>query len=126
MTISTTNTHPRRLDRAKTTLENAHAPVHQSSLPRLVLGVISIIPAISLVMALVAEGSERAGLGYFNLLWTGLLILVFGGWMVRSGRFSLEQKIAWVFSWILAAPITLPLYWFRHVWNAPEAQVVHD
>jgi len=94
--------------------------------PRLLLGTIALVPAISLIMALAAEGPEQAGLAYFNILWTGLLILVFGGWMMSSKRFNLSQRFAWVFSWILAAPITLPLYWYRHVWNAPEAQVVHD
>lgn len=126
MTTSFTNTHPSRLERAKTTLKNAHAPIHQSAIPRLLLGTISLVPAISLVMALSAEGPDQAALGYFNILWTGLLILVFGGWMVSSKRFSLSQRFAWVFSFLVAAPITLPLYWYRHVWNAPEAQVVHD
>jgi hypothetical protein len=123
---TTTNTHPRRRERANATLENAHSPIHQSWLPRLVLGAIALVPALSFLMALTAEGARQVALGYFNILWTGLLILVFGGWMIRSGRFSLDRKIAWVFAWLLAAPISLPLYWYRHVWNAPEAQVVHD
>jgi len=126
MTTTHSNTHPRRIHRAQDALANAHAPVHQSWLPRLVLGAIAIVPAISLVMALNAQGSEQAALGFFNILWTGLLMLVFGGWMVASKRFASGQKLAWVFVWLLAAPITLPLYWYRHVWGASKAQLIHD
>ncbi len=126
MSTTITNTDPRRLEEAKRSLENDHSPIHQSTLPRLVLGAISLVPAISFVMALAAEGARQVALGYFNVLWTGLLILVYGGWMLRSGRFSLDRKIAWVFAWLLAAPISLPLYWYRHVWKAPKAQLTHD
>lgn len=121
----TTNTHPARLEGAQSTLKNAHSPIHQSALPRLVLGIIALVPAASLIAVAVTEDATRMAFGYFNILWTGLLMLVFGGWMVKSGRFSTDRKIAWVFGWILAAPITLPLYWYRHVWNAPEAQLTH-
>ncbi|MBO6937864.1 MAG: hypothetical protein JJ863_23045 [Deltaproteobacteria bacterium] len=120
-----TNTHPARMKRAQASLQNAHAPIHQSSLPRLVLGAVALVPAASLIAALLTEGATRMALGYFNILWTGLLMLVFGGWMLKSGRFSLERKIAWVFSWILAAPLSLPLYWYRHVWHAPQGHVTH-
>lgn len=123
---SITNTHPARLDRAKTSLKDAHAPVHQNRFPRLVLGLVALVPAISFVAALVSDGATQMGFAYLNLLWTGLLAIVFSGWMIRSGRFRLEQKIAWVFGFVVAPPITLPLYWYRHVWNAPEAQVTHD
>jgi len=120
-----TNTHPARRERAQASLQNAHSPIHQSTFPRLLLGVVALVPAVSLAAALLADGATRMALGYFNILWTGLLMLVFGGWMVKSGRFSTDRKLAWVFSWILAAPITLPLYWVRHVWNAPKAQLTH-
>ncbi len=120
-----TNTHPARMERAQASLENAHSPIHQSTFPRLLLGAIALVPAASLIAALATEGATRMAFGYFNILWTGLLMLVFGGWMLKSGRFSTDRKVAWVFSWILAAPISLPLYWYRHVWHAPEAQLTH-
>jgi len=126
MTITYTNTHPRRLDEAQGALANAHAPVHQSWIPRLVLGAVALVPAISLVMALDAQGSDQVALGYFNILWTGLLMLVFGGWMMASKRFASGQKLAWIFAWLLAAPVALPLYWYRHIWQAPKAELVHD
>jgi len=107
-------------------MKDANSPVHQSAIPRLLLGLIALVPAASFVAFLVAEGPRQMAFGYFNVLWTALLALIFGGWMVKSGRFSFERKFAWVFSWVVAPPITLPLYWYRHVWNAPEAQVVHD
>ena len=120
-----TNTHPARMERAQASLKNAHSPIHQSALPRLLLGGIALVPAASLVAFFLTEGATAMGIGYFNILWTGLLMLIFGGWMLKSGRFSLDRKVAWVFAWILAAPLTLPLYWYRHVWNAPEAQLTH-
>lgn len=120
------NTHSARGKRAQSALTSAHAPVHQSALPRLVLGLIALMPAVSFIAALQAEGAAQMGYAYFNVLWTGLLALTFSGWMFASGRFSKEQKFAWVFSWIVMPPLSLPLYWFRHVWNAPEATVTHD
>lgn len=126
MTTTYANTHPGRTPLADSSLRDAHAPVHQSRLPRLVFGAIALVPAVSLGAALGAEGAEQVALGFFNVLWTGLLMLMFGGWMVTSRRFSSGQRLGWIFAFVLAAPLSLPLYWYRHVWQAPEAQVVHD
>ena len=105
--------------------DTAHDPTHQSRMPRLVLGLVAVVPAISLVLALSTDGATQVAIGYLNILWTALLMLVFGGWMIRTAGFSLDRKIAWAFAFILAAPITLPLYWYLHVWKAPTARVVH-
>jgi len=112
--------------RSQSLSTDAHSPVYQSTLPRLVLGLIALVPAASLIAAFQSQGATQMGYAYFNILWTGLLALTFSSWMFGSGRFSSEQKLAWIFSWIAMPPLTLPLYWYRHVWNAPEAAVTHN
>ena len=106
-------------------LVDAHDPTHQKRFPRVVIGAVALVPLASLVALLLTEGSTRMAIGYFSLLWTGLLVVVFGGWMMKGAGFSLDRKIAWAFAFILAAPLTLPLYWYRHVWNAPVGRVQH-
>ena len=106
-------------------LVDAHDPSHQTRLPRMILGLCALVPVASLAILPFMEGAARAGMGYFSLLWTGLLVLVFGGWMVKTQGVPLDRKVAWGFAFVLLAPITLPLYWYRHVWNAPVARVRH-
>ncbi len=106
-------------------MDDAHDPTHQTRLPRLILGLVALVPFVSLVMALVADGATRAALGYFHVLWTALLVLIFGTWMVKNPTLTLDRKLAWGFFFVLIAPLALPLYWRRHVWRAPTSTVTH-
>ena len=65
-----------------------------------------------LLWAWYAEENRSSDMADILLMWTGLLVLVFGGWMVKTQGVPLDRKVAWGFAFVLLAPITLPLYWY--------------
>jgi hypothetical protein len=92
---------------------------------RLTLGLITFaMPAIAslLAIAALAAGGEPppillgATFGFF--ITHGLVTLFYLAFAGQNPR--LRSRARWQLALILAGPITIPAYWFMHVWAAPR------
>ena len=119
-------THPQTdttdsTDRLRVRSPEPHLPRFQRAGARLLLGLCSVVPLGGLV-AILAYGPERPlsiAMGFGVLLWTALMIAMFGGYAFRNPRLAPQTRRAWLFLMVIGAPLTLPVYWAKHVWSPP-------
>lgn len=125
-------------------LSTHHAPRHEppthgrpSSMrmsTRVVLGILAFVPAaigVAILVGLVAAAPDtevasmtaapvaNAGL-YGGLLAMFLLLLFFGAFVMNNRRIGPTSKAWWAVGFLLAGPVTIPLYWYMHVLHAPH------
>jgi hypothetical protein len=68
-----------------------------------------------------AAGTAIVALGgatYAMLVFHVLLAFVVGAFVMQNPRIEGLRTI-WLFGLVLAPPLTIPMYWWAHVWNAP-------
>jgi len=92
---------------------------------RLALGLLTFMgPLIASVLAVaaIASGSEPSPLllgSTFGFLIAHCLMTMF--YIAFAGQNPrLRSRLRWHLALILAGPISIPAYWFMHVWNAPR------
>lgn len=102
-----------------------HAPPRMSRAARFAVGVVAFGPLIGLAAALSAGLESAAGLGIAigTLFWSTMALFLFGGYLLGGCRFSGVQQAGWSLAFLFAAPLSLPLFWFRHVLGAPRRPV---
>ena len=64
------------------------------------------------------------GLHVLAMLVTLAQLVVFILLLVRNPLLRDNERILWLLAVLLAGPIGAPLYWYMHVWKAPEAPVI--
>ncbi len=63
-------------------------------------------------------GSALAFAAYAALVFNALLTIVFSSFVMANPRIY-GLRTFWLIGLIAAPPLTLPIYWWTHVWNAP-------
>jgi hypothetical protein len=58
-------------------------------------------------------GGILVGLGFF-------LMVIYGGLMGNNPRIPADARILWYVAFTFIGPISLPTYWFVHIWPAPH------
>ena len=106
---------------------------HSETIPRwgvgarVALGVLSlialIIPLVLLAVALLTPGSDAVdtqllGGSFGMFIFHGLLVLFFVSFVIQNPRIEQERAL-WIAGLLFAAPLTLPIYWWKHIWKAP-------
>ncbi len=106
---------------------------HSESIPRWGMGsraalgllsAIAFIAPVALLSAIVtSHGNATAdnrllGMGVAMVVFHALLVLFFISFVRQNPRIHGQQTL-WLGGLLLAAPITLPAYWWMHIWNAP-------
>jgi len=114
-------------DRSRTRVGSREAIPHWGMGARAALGVLasmalgSPFALLSLAAWTVAEpkiGSVLALASYATLIFYALLTVVFASFVIDNPRIYGLRTI-WLIGLITAPPLTLPIYWWTHVWNAP-------
>lgn len=57
---------------------------------------------------------------------TFLVFLVYGALLANNPRMQRWERVYWYTLFALAGPVTLPIYWWIHVWPAPYEPVVDE
>jgi hypothetical protein len=57
-------------------------------------------------------GGIQVGMGFF-------LMVIYGGLVGHNPRLNDAGRMIWFMSFAIIGPISLPAYWFIHVWPAP-------
>lgn len=101
---------------------------------RIVVGVLAFLPLLAVVGILAGltvlppQGTvgdllvfpyANATL-YAGVLFMFMLALFFGAFVMNDRRIRSNSKIWWAVSFIVAGPISIPLYWYVHVLHAPH------
>ncbi len=118
VTIINTPGRNRRVGRAETI-------PRWSPMSRLALGFWTFsMPAIAALMGLVSmlvppEVPPVLLAAVYGFLITHCLIAMF--YVAFAGQNPrLHSRVGWQLAIVLAGPITIPVYWFMHVWDAPK------
>src|SRR6478736_1706797 len=92
---------------------------------RLTLGLITFaMPTIASLLAVAAIATNGQpppillGATFGFLITHGLITLFYLAFAGQNPR--LRSRLRWQLALIFAGPITIPVYWFIHVWNAPR------
>jgi hypothetical protein len=106
---------------------------HSETIPRwgvgarAALGLLSfialLIPVVLLSVALLTPpghdiDTTLLGGAFGMFIFHGLLVLFFVSFVVQNPRIE-EERILWVLGLLVAAPLMLPIYWWKHIWKAP-------
>jgi hypothetical protein len=80
-------------------------------------------PIFLIVLAVGAAGIPSlapllGGATYAMVVFHVLSAFVFGAFVVQNPRIEGLRTI-WLFGLVLTPPLTIPAYWWAHVWNAP-------
>ncbi|MFW6049959.1 MAG: hypothetical protein ACODAU_02225 [Myxococcota bacterium] len=98
-------------------------PSTQGRGTRALLGLLAFLPLALVVAAGVFASTPEGGAGtmlYGAVLLMFLLVLFFGAFVINNRRIPGQHKVGWAASFLLIGPVTIPLYWYIHVWHAPH------
>ena len=80
-----------------------------------------MMPLVLATMALSSDTRAAAGLGVLTILWTGFIAIMMAGFVMSSKAMPSLEKAGWLLSFLFFAPLALPCFWLRHIWEAPVA-----
>jgi hypothetical protein len=114
-------------DRSRTRVGPRESIPHWGMRARAALGLLAAIaaawPIFLIVLAVGAAGIPSlapllGGATYAMVVFHVLSAFVFGAFVVQNPRIECLRTI-WLFGLVLTPPLTIPAYWWAHVWNAP-------
>jgi uncharacterized membrane protein YedE/YeeE len=84
------------------------------------LGLVACLATATLSAgSLLGSGLFGVLLGAATLVMTFVLFLVYGNLVSNNSRLSTRGRTAWLFAFLVAGPVTVPLYWLMHVRPTP-------
>jgi hypothetical protein len=64
------------------------------------------------------------GLHFLAMLVTLAQLVIFILLLVRNPLLRENERLLWLLAILLAGPIGAPLYWYMHVWKAPDVPLM--
>jgi hypothetical protein len=107
------------------TLTEQTVPSPPGGATRWALAVVSLLPAFFLSLAVlwrmiglshdIHHGTWLPLLGIYGLIGSNLAVIFFVGLALKGRYLDPMQRLEWAIANVFLAPVSLPIFWYRHV-----------